>query len=342
MKKVSIIVPVYNSEKYLNLTLTAISNQEYSNIEIIMVDDGSTDNSGTICKNMQLVDSRFHYYRVENGGPSKARNIGLQYAKGEYICFCDSDDLPQPKMYSTMIALMEQTNSQLVLCDMVSERNGCSFGLPWEDGTVLKNGQVTTELLASMVGNYSDDEKSTPVWGSVCRCVFLQSIIIQNNILFPTNISFAEDLVFTLRYSLHIDSVAICDLPLYYYTCNESSIMNSYYNYKKNMFEERKKLVVYVQAVINQTDASQMLKKRLETTERCYYHECIGNACRRIKYNTNPQEIHEEIKEIVNDEYVIAAFAEVPVKNIKKKIIYTLVKYKQVRILYEYYKLRLR
>lgn len=341
MKLLSIIIPIYNSQKYLNLTLNAIIAQTYSNLEVIMIDDGSTDQSESICRAIASTDARFHYYKVKNGGPSRARNIGLSYATGDYIGFCDSDDLPTPNMYTTLINSILKTNSELALCDIFSERDQSNFGFPWTSGTVFKDSEVITELASSMIGNSTDDDRKMVVWGSVCRSVFLRSVITKNKITFPENIAFAEDLVFTLRYLIQAASVVICKEPLYYYTCNQESIMNSYFSYKKNMFESRKKLVSYIQEVINKLDNSEDLHKRLAVTERCYYHECIGNACRPTP-DRNSKDMRVEIRKIVTDAQVIDVFSKFSTKNIKKYIIYQLIKHKQVNVLYEYYQYRFR
>lgn len=90
--KISVIVPLYNVEKYIINCISSLTNQTYQNIEIILIDDGSTDNSGRICKKLAQEDHRIIYLRKENGGVSSARNLGLQYATGSYIGFVDSDD----------------------------------------------------------------------------------------------------------------------------------------------------------------------------------------------------------------------------------------------------------
>lgn len=96
----SIIVPIYNSDKYLTRCLNSIREQQYKRIEVIMVDDGSTDNSPVIAQQFQKKDSRFHYYRQNNSGPASARNLGIRVCTGEYICFIDSDDVLLPHYFN--------------------------------------------------------------------------------------------------------------------------------------------------------------------------------------------------------------------------------------------------
>lgn len=112
---ISIIVPVYNVEKYLKRCVDSIVNQTYRDLEIILVDDGSTDNSGLFCDDLKRMDSRIKVIHKENGGLSSARNAGLSVALGEYIAFVDSDDWIDTDMYECMISAIEETKSEVAV-----------------------------------------------------------------------------------------------------------------------------------------------------------------------------------------------------------------------------------
>lgn len=338
MKKISIVVPVYNSEKYLEKTLSALKCQSYTNIEIILIDDGSTDSSLDICRRASKEDERILCYSVPNGGPSNARNIGLSKATGEYIGFCDSDDLPDADMYKTLYEYLALADADVALCDIFTERDGRAFGFPFGGDKILSGDEVARELMARMIGNTSDNDSSQPIWGSVVRCLFKREIIEKYRILFPTDIHFAEDLVFTLRYLSKAGCAAICERALYYYTCNGDSIMNSFFSYKAGMLGARRALVSYVEEIISALGLPE-LRARLAVTERCYYHECVGNACRRGDGRTRGDMI-AEIREIVSDEAVKKAFRSFDAKNLKTRIKYALIKYRCSRLLYAYYKKR--
>ena len=114
---ISVIVPIYNVEKYLKQCLDSIINQTYKNLEIILIDDGSTDNCGKICDDYALKDNRIKVIHKQNGGLSSARNIGLDTAKGEYIGFIDSDDYIEKDMYENMHNTALKTNTKLVICN---------------------------------------------------------------------------------------------------------------------------------------------------------------------------------------------------------------------------------
>ena len=112
---VSIIIPIYNASRYLNDALNCIKNQTYKNIEVICVDDGSTDNSINIIETFTKNDSRFRLFKQQNLHAGIARNAGLQNAKGEYVIFLDADDLFSKKLISTLIKAAKQDNSDMVV-----------------------------------------------------------------------------------------------------------------------------------------------------------------------------------------------------------------------------------
>ena len=112
--KVSVIVPIYNVEKYLRQCLDSIRNQEFTDFEVLMIDDGSPDNSRDICREYEKEDERFHYFHQENGGLSAARNYGIREAKGEYICFVDSDDMISRRYLQVLYESIEKYHADMV------------------------------------------------------------------------------------------------------------------------------------------------------------------------------------------------------------------------------------
>ena len=341
MKKISIIIPVYNSEKYIEKTLQSVLAQTYENIEIIVIDDGSTDNSATIINSFAKSDERVHFYCIANGGPGNARNVGMSKATGDYIGFCDGDDIIKPDMYERLVSYLEKAAADLALCDIFTERDSCCFGFPWEDGKAFYGDEIYSQLMASMVGNLSDNSADIPVWGSVVRCLFKREIIEKNELRLPTDIHFAEDLVFTLNYLKSSKGAVICNEPLYYYVCNEGSIMNSFYSYKKDMLKARKKLVAYISEAIEGLPCTDDLRKRLTVTERCYYQECVGNACRKAEGRTQGH-IKAELREILFDAAVKNAFKSFDAKDKKRRLSYLMIQKRLVNAIMLYYKIRFR
>lgn len=117
-KLISIIVPVYMAEKYLNRCVKSILNQTYKNLELILINDGSTDASGDLCNRWAELDKRVRVIHKENGGASAARNCGLNIATGEYIAFVDSDDWIEPQMYEYLYTIAEESKAQMAICGM--------------------------------------------------------------------------------------------------------------------------------------------------------------------------------------------------------------------------------
>ena len=113
---ISVIVPIYNAEQYIDRCIKSILKQTYSNLEVLLIDDGSSDGSSSICKQYELSDNRVHYYHQHNSGVSAARNKGLDIAKGEYIGFCDADDWIESDMYEVLYSMINSSQSDIAIC----------------------------------------------------------------------------------------------------------------------------------------------------------------------------------------------------------------------------------
>ena len=131
---ISVVVPIYNVDKYLDRCVESIIKQTYTNLEIILVDDGSSDNSPQICDNWNVKDKRIKVIHKENGGLSDARNVGLSFATGEIISFIDSDDWIEHEMFEKMLNRKKKDNSDIVSC-----------GVKWvkEDGSLIRNHNLS-------------------------------------------------------------------------------------------------------------------------------------------------------------------------------------------------------
>ena len=126
---ISVIVPVYNVRSYLEKCFESIAGQNYRNLEIILVDDGSTDGSGDLCEELARRDSRVRVIHKKNGGLGSARNAGIDAARGEILSFIDSDDWIEPGMYDTLTEIMHRENAQIIACGIkkVSETGEVSY-----------------------------------------------------------------------------------------------------------------------------------------------------------------------------------------------------------------------
>lgn len=341
MCELSIIVPVYKAEKYIERTVRALQTQEGFDFEILLVNDGSPDKSGSICDRLSEVYNNVRCFHIANSGPGHARNVGLASAAGKYIAFCDSDDIPEDNMYGILLLELKKHHAQLALCDIYTERDQCNFGFPWKGNQHFIGDECLSKLLASMLGNLTDDDKSTPVWGSSVRSIYVRELLDKHHIQFPENIRFAEDLVFNVRYIVHCTSCFVLDKVLYHYKLNEESLMNSYIRYNPMMFVERKKLIASIVEIICQFSNSPELLLRFETSQRCYFHECIGNAARAISLY-GYWYAYREIKTIISDAVVRSVFSQIEVTDRRKRIVYNMIQKRCNILLLIYYAIRLR
>lgn len=218
--KVSIIVPVYNVEKYIERCINSIINQTLQDIEIIVVNDGSPDNSDVIIRKYMQLDSRIKLINQENQGLSIARNNGIKIAQGEYVAFVDSDDFIELDMYEKMYLLAKKNNSDIVCSNYKNIFYDCEV-----INKNLKDELIEIDKLGiSEFFKLYYEELVTPVWNKIYR----NKIIKDNNIKFVSNsIISSEDILFNLEYFCKIKKCFVSHEVLYNYIRREDSITTS-------------------------------------------------------------------------------------------------------------------
>lgn len=220
---ISIIIPVYNVEKYLSLCLESVINQTYQNLEVIIVDDGSTDHSGMICDEYAKKDNRIKVIHQENGGLSDARNKGLMNAHGEYVAFVDSDDKLNLKMYETLYRLSQKLDSDLVFCELqrFSEDEPISFieHIDEKMEKILTKEEAYQEILFNNnVGNY------------VMPKMYHKKVL--EGIEFPQGRTY-EDIAVMYKIIHKAKRIASTNEKLYYYLVGRTNAITSSYTRKK-------------------------------------------------------------------------------------------------------------
>lgn len=226
MKKISIIVPVYNIEKYLNECIESIINQTYKNLEILLIDDGSKDNSGNICDQYAKIDSRIKVIHKENGGLSNARNRGLEVATGEYLMFCDSDDLFTPNACELLYNEIESKNADYV----IGNYQNCN-----EDGTLWNNPVFDKIKFLNFKLSIRDYRNSFYIMNSgVWNKIFRKSFIDKLNLKFIEKLP-AEDAMFTTYCFIKAQSVYYINDIVYLYRQREGDSIST--NATINYFE---------------------------------------------------------------------------------------------------------
>lgn len=224
----SIITPIYNSEKYIEKGVKSVIAQSFKNFELILIDDGSPDNSGQICDMYAKKDSRIKVIHKQNGGVSSARNSGLNIANGEYVLFLDSDDYFAGEALELCYRLIEKNKLDILQFSLIGVN---------EDGSQnIKRNSIKndTEVLASY--DYIKNQNYLVCAGGSC---IKRSIIETNKIRFCKEIKLAEDQLFILTAIMHAQRIQFCHKGLYYYLNNVDSSSNNSKteDIKKSIFE---------------------------------------------------------------------------------------------------------
>lgn len=218
--KVSIIVPVYNVESYLNECIDSIINQTYGNLEIILIDDGSTDLSGDICDCYKEKDSRILVIHQKNQGAANAKNNGLDLATGDYISFVDSDDYISKDFIETMMKSLQQN---------ISDIAECSFYLKYKDYDKVeyfKNDNCIYDT-ESYLEQYTLEWKSSLFWNKIFKSELL------DNLRFKKERRCIDDEFFTYKAILKAHKISRINEPFYYYRQRKSSAINNQFNNKQ-------------------------------------------------------------------------------------------------------------
>lgn len=210
---VSIIVPVYNLEGYVDNCIKSLVNQTYQNIEILCIDDGSTDKSAEVIKSFAQKDDRVVYVYKENGGVSSARNLGLDMFKGEYVMFVDGDDYLHPQAVELFVKISTETNSDVVCSNLEETNNLCSQKIISDYGA--KHVDVS-EIF---------DVFSDLIYKSACAKLYKKDVVSTSD--FPEEITNGEDTIFFVKVLDASPSVYYIDLPLYFYYKRVSSASRS-------------------------------------------------------------------------------------------------------------------
>ena len=222
---VTFIIPVFNSELYISRCFESIINQTYANFEVIVINDGSTDNSPIICNEYSDRDERFKIIHIKNGGVSFARNIGIKNATGEFITFIDSDDYIKNDYIETLVYAACSNKVDLISC-------GCTIfdGNSSYETNSLAGYELNDRLIFSLVDSGM---------GGTAHCKLVRTNLIkQNNVVFNEKLSFREDLLFWCELSRYVHMYSNINYFGYYYYRSESNLSLSS-KYDKTQFEKQ-------------------------------------------------------------------------------------------------------
>ena len=239
---VSVIVPVYNSEGTLHACIKSIMEQSYPNIEIILVNDGSSDDSLNVCRALAAGDERIRIVDKPNSGVSASRNAGIESAQGKYLQFIDSDDYLSPDSTRLMVECAEENQCDLVIGEFYRVEGKhivASTNIP--GGQTLDKHEFARRLMNSPLNFY---------YGVMWNKLYRRAIIIENDIRCCTDLSWCEDFLFNIDYYARMNTVCTLDTPVYYYVKRKGSLANSYdsiaplrvFKMRRAMYEPYKQL----------------------------------------------------------------------------------------------------
>lgn len=324
---VTIVVPVYNVEKYLERCVASLRGQTLRDLEIILVDDGSPDRSGAMCDALALEDSRIRVVHKKNGGLSSARNAGLQAAAGEYVGFVDSDDTVAPDMFEKLLAAITAEQTDFVMSDYLR--------VPAEGPSYLKTldirpgrydrAALRAEIFPQLImGENVDYGPLLSVWHCLYRTEFLRS----NGIRFDEEVRWSEDNIFSAIVGYHADSFFyLKGEGLYHYHQNPGTITTSYRPGAWAVYCTMNRHLHAFFDPIADYDFSRQLKLHM-----IYYAcTCIGQAATLPK-----QEALAQIRRILGSPELRQAFRDFPMPEVhwKLKLQLLMMKHRMAMCLY--------
>ena len=253
---VSIIVPVYNAEKTIGRCVDSILSQQYTDFELLLVDDGSTDSSGAICDSYTLADSRVQVIHKENTGVSDTRNIGISRARGVYLQFLDSDDWITPDATKLLVEAAGEHNCDLVISDfyrVVGERVS-------RKGDIDEDRVLTREEYAAHMMEQPADFYYGVLWNKLYR----RDIVADHHLQMDPEISWCEDFMFNLEYIRHAQRFYALQVPIYYYVKTKGSLASQSLSISKTIRMKLMLFEYYNQFYTSVLDEEEYEKSRLK------------------------------------------------------------------------------
>lgn len=297
---VSVIMPVYNAGESLRKSIESAMYQSYTNIEVLLVDDGSTDNSGKVCDEYALQDKRVKAIHKKNGGPSDARNVGIEHSRGEFMFFMDADDSIERNAIELLMKNQSKTQADVVAGDYRKVGNKI---LPSGLSTFFKESVLMDKKdIITYARAYLKKPNRFYLLGYSWGRLFKTSIIKKNNILFDINLRTFEDVAFNFHYLRYANTLYFLNEVIYNYT-----IYENYSSATTSIGDNPAKLLGYRQALVNVADFLRVnhfpesdIKKEVGHT---YIFLSIIQLVRMCgQYNgNNKRKIFAVVKELVND-----------------------------------------
>lgn len=327
--KVSIIIPIYNSEKYIDKCLESVVNQSLKEIEIIIINDGSTDNTLNIAKEIAKKDNRIKIFTQHNKGAAIARNLGILKSSGKYIGFVDIDDYIEREMYFELYYKAIEGNYDIVTCSFVEEGTSCHN---YFENALIEKNEIEGEEIKELYFKYIIEDKSIgylPLWNKI----FKKEFIIENNLYIDKEMVFGEDRIFCREAFLRAERIANVNKILYHYLkVNDDSITMKYSISKVEYYlQDRREMVRFI---VDNIKDRKMLEKGLDIYNSRIFYKLIYYSLMEIRTDKEWYKKYKNIKKITNiREIRLLSFNKIK-SSISMKFLLALLKIKFYPLIY--------
>lgn len=315
---ISVVIPVYNCEKYISRCIDSVLMQKFKNFELILVDDGSLDNTSRICDEYIQKDKRIQVIHKKNGGVSSARNAGIRIARGEYITFIDSDDYIDEKMFEVAYREINRTQSDLFVSGICMEK--------WEEQqisqkSVYKIDKTKIYTVKELLEVWGNEYPAICMCGPWCK-LYTTEILKKNQIFFDESLSYGEDTYFNLSVLNFVNKVHFSEQVFYHYCReNQESLFSKFH---KDTYEIHSKVYNEQRILMRKMLCSKQAMLHFEVN---YFYLLLGGVHEYYRFYdfTNYQEKLDLVKKIGADDYVKRCSVK-QIPGFKNKIILFLLK----------------
>ena len=329
---VTVVLPIYNVEEYLDRCIKSIVNQSYRKLEIILIDDGSPDNCPELCDAWARKDSRIKVIHKKNAGLGYARNTGIDNATGEYICFFDSDDYISLDAIEKVVMLAKSSKADIInfgFCYVNANGTTKKCKIPQMPQSVYKGNDVQDIFLPELIAPDVENGFSGGLWMSAWTNLYSMNLIINNNWKFVSEREIiSEDIYSLLELYKYVNKVAILSEALYFYCENVTSLTHTY---RRDRFEKIKLFYDKCQLVCNKMYYNDRVKKRLSYP---YISNTIGAL--KMLIESDYRDKKEAFKNIILDDHLQGVLESINYKkeSVNRKILLICMKKKWVDIVY--------
>lgn len=325
MDLISVIVPVYNVEQYLEQCIDSLINQTYNNLEILLINDGSTDSSQKICERYVEIDSRIKLYNKQNEGLGLTRNYGLDKAKGVFVSFVDSDDYIHLNMYRVLHSKITQNSADICMSGYTKVNNVGKHIFVKEYQDIICEKEERREFILRLLG--SSPEKENSIHPSACASLIRKEVVTNNNLKFKSEREYiSEDLLFQIDVLFNCSKVILISEAMYYYRVNPKSLSSTA---DINKFYRLETLHNYISDKSQEYELGQEAILRFDRLYFVYIRSILTII-------SNSQDAYKEkyymVKEICEDGFLLERIKNYPVYKLKRsaRIFLKLITRKQI------------